>query len=118
MPATPPALIRNRPQRTVTAMLGCASVWGLRRVDAAGARAEGKRRGRRRPEHDRRAQRAAAHRPSRQQSAPDSPSDSITLNIGGSYVLPSTWKVNGQLSPGLTPDVPNFVFGLRASKSF
>ena len=32
--------------------------------------------------------------------------------------MPSGWTVNGQMAAGLTDDSPNFVFGLRASKSF
>lgn len=54
----------------------------------------------------------------KKQRVPGSSSNSTTLNIGGSYVLPSGWTVNGQLAAGLTPDAPNFVFALRASKSF
>lgn len=49
---------------------------------------------------------------------PGSSSNSTTLNIGASYVLPSGWTLNGQLAAGLTPDAPNFVFSLRGSKSF
>lgn len=52
------------------------------------------------------------------QRVPGSSSNSTTLNIGGSYVLPSGWTMNGQLAAGLTPDAPNFVFALRASKAF
>lgn len=47
-----------------------------------------------------------------------SSSNSTTLNIGASYVLPSGWTFNGQLAAGLTPDAPNFVFSLRGSRSF
>lgn len=47
-----------------------------------------------------------------------SSSNTTTLNIGASYALPSGWTLNGQLAAGLTPDAPNFVFGLRASHSF
>ncbi|RDZ26587.1 transporter [Lysobacter silvisoli] len=54
----------------------------------------------------------------KKQRVPGSSSNSTTLNIGGSYVLPSGWTMNGQLAAGLTPDAPNFVFALRASKSF
>lgn len=49
---------------------------------------------------------------------PGSSSNSTALNIGASYVLPSGWTVNGQLAAGLTPDSPNFVFGLRGSRAF
>lgn len=49
---------------------------------------------------------------------PGSSSNSTTLNIGASYVLPSGWTFNGQAAAGLTPDAPNFVFGVRASRSF
>ncbi|MBX9401047.1 hypothetical protein K4L06_06955 [Lysobacter sp. BMK333-48F3] len=49
---------------------------------------------------------------------PGSSSNSTTLNIGASYVLPSGWTLNGQLAAGLTPDAPNFVFSMRGSKSF
>ncbi|OHE84004.1 MAG: hypothetical protein A2579_08445 [Lysobacterales bacterium RIFOXYD1_FULL_69_11] len=49
---------------------------------------------------------------------PGSSSNSTTLNIGATYAMPSGWTVNGQMAAGLTPDSPNFVFGLRASKSF
>lgn len=47
-----------------------------------------------------------------------SSSNSTTLNIGASYVLPSGWTFNGQIAAGLTPDAPNFVFSLRGSRSF
>lgn len=47
-----------------------------------------------------------------------SSSNATTLNIGSTYALPSGWIMNGQLAAGLTPDAPNFVFGLRASHSF
>lgn len=47
-----------------------------------------------------------------------SSSNATTLNIGATYALPSGWTMNGQLAAGLTPDAPNFVFGLRASHSF
>lgn len=49
---------------------------------------------------------------------PGSSSNSTMLNIGASYVLPSGWSFNGQAAAGLTPDAPNFVFGVRASRSF
>lgn len=49
---------------------------------------------------------------------PGSSSNSTTLNLGASYVLPSGWTFNGQLAAGLTPDAPNFVFGVRGAKSF
>lgn len=49
---------------------------------------------------------------------PGSSSNSTTLNLGASYVLPSGWTLNGQLAAGLTPDAPNFVFALRGSRSF
>ena len=47
-----------------------------------------------------------------------SSSNSTALNIGATYALPSGWTLNGQLAAGLTPDAPNFVFGMRASHSF
>jgi len=47
-----------------------------------------------------------------------SSSNSTTLNIGATYALPSGWTLNGQLAAGLTPDAPNFVFGVRASHSY
>ena len=53
-----------------------------------------------------------------QQRIPGSSSNATTLNIGATYALPSGWITNGQLSAGLTPDAPNFVFSLRASRSF
>jgi hypothetical protein len=53
-----------------------------------------------------------------EQRVPGSSSNSTTFNIGASYALPSGWTLNGQLAAGLTPDAPNFVFGLRASHSF
>lgn len=53
-----------------------------------------------------------------EQRVPGSSSNATTLNIGASYALPSGWTLNGQLAAGLTPDAPNFVFGLRASHSF
>lgn len=53
-----------------------------------------------------------------QQRVPGSSSNSTTFNIGATYGLPSGWTLNGQLAAGLTPDAPNFVFGLRASHSF
>lgn len=46
-----------------------------------------------------------------------SSSNSATFNLGGTYVLPSGWTVNGQLGVGLTPDAPNYVLGLRASRA-
>ena len=49
---------------------------------------------------------------------PGSSTNSTTLNIGATYAMPSGWTVNGQMAAGLTDDSPNFVFGLRASKSF
>jgi len=49
---------------------------------------------------------------------PGSSSNSTTLNIGASYVLPSGWTFNGQIAAGLTPDAPNFVFAMRTSRSF
>ncbi|MFD0739708.1 transporter [Lysobacter koreensis] len=55
---------------------------------------------------------------SREQRVAGSSSNSTTLNIGATYALPSGWTINGQLAAGLTPDAPNFVFGLRASHSF
>ncbi|GHA87139.1 transporter [Cognatilysobacter bugurensis] len=53
-----------------------------------------------------------------EQRVPGSSVNATTLNIGASYALPSGWTLNGQLAAGLTPDAPNFVFGLRASHSF
>lgn len=53
-----------------------------------------------------------------EQRVAGSSSNSTTLNIGATYALPSGWTLNGQLAAGLTPDAPNFVFGLRASHSF
>lgn len=53
-----------------------------------------------------------------EQRVPGSSSNSTTFNIGATYGLPSGWTLNGQLAAGLTPDAPNFVFGLRASHSF
>ena len=47
-----------------------------------------------------------------------SSSNTATLNIGATYALPSGWTLNGQLAAGLTPDAPNFVFGVRASHSY
>lgn len=49
---------------------------------------------------------------------PGSSSNSTTLNIGASYVLPSGWTLNGQFAAGLTQDAPNFVFAMRASRPF
>lgn len=49
---------------------------------------------------------------------PGSSSNATTLNLGMSYVLPSGWTFNGQAAAGLTPDAPNFVLGVRASRSF
>lgn len=49
---------------------------------------------------------------------PGSSSNSSTLNIGASYVLPSGWSFNGQAAAGLTPDAPNLVFAVRGSRSF
>lgn len=49
---------------------------------------------------------------------PGSSSNSTALNIGATYALPSGWTMSGQLAAGLTPDAPNFVMGIRASKSF
>jgi hypothetical protein len=49
---------------------------------------------------------------------PGSASNATTLNIGATYALPSGWTFNGQLSAGLTPDAPNFVFGIRATHAF
>jgi hypothetical protein len=49
---------------------------------------------------------------------PGSSSNSTMLNLGMSYVLPSGWTFNGQAAAGLTPDAPNFVLGVRASRSF
>ena len=47
-----------------------------------------------------------------------SSTNTTTFNVGASYVLPSLWTVNGQLTMGLTPDAPNFMFGMRASHAF
>lgn len=49
---------------------------------------------------------------------PGSSSNTTTLNIGATYALPSGWTMSGQLAAGLTPDAPNFVFGIRASHTF
>lgn len=49
---------------------------------------------------------------------PGSASNTTTFNIGASYVLRSGWTFNGQLAAGLTPDAPNFIVGMRASRSF
>lgn len=49
---------------------------------------------------------------------PGSSSNSTAFNIGGTYTLPSGWIFNGQLAAGLTPDAPNFVFGLHASRMY
>ncbi len=49
---------------------------------------------------------------------PGSSSNSTALNIGATYALPSGWTMSSQLAAGLTPDAPNFVMGIRASKSF
>ncbi len=49
---------------------------------------------------------------------PGSSTNATTLNIGATYAMPSGWTVNGQMAAGLTDDSPNFVFGLRASRSF
>lgn len=65
---------------------------------------------------------AATHTRTPQQAewarVPGSSVNSTALNIGASYALPSGWTINSQLAAGLTPDAPNFVFGLRASHSF
>ena len=53
-----------------------------------------------------------------EQRVAGSSSNSSSLNIGATYALPSGWTFNGQLAAGLTPDAPNFVFGLRASRSY
>lgn len=55
---------------------------------------------------------------SEEQRVAGSSSNATTLNIGATYAMPSGWIMNGQLAAGLTPDAPNFVFGLRASHSF
>lgn len=47
-----------------------------------------------------------------------SSTNTATFNVGVSYVLPSLWTINGQLTTGLTPDAPNFMFGVRASHAF
>lgn len=49
---------------------------------------------------------------------PGSASNTTTFNVGASYVLRSGWTFNGQLAAGLTPDAPNFIIGMRASRSF
>ncbi|WP_408951766.1 transporter [Lysobacter sp. Hz 25] len=51
-------------------------------------------------------------------TVPGSSSNSTTLNIGASYVLPSGWTFNAQIAAGLTPDAPNYVLALRTSRSF
>ena len=47
-----------------------------------------------------------------------SSANATTFNVGGTYVLPSGWTVNGQAVLGLSPDAPNYVLGLRASRAF
>jgi outer membrane putative beta-barrel porin/alpha-amylase len=47
-----------------------------------------------------------------------SASNSTALNIGATYAMPSGWIFNGQLAAGLTPDAPNFVFGIRATRAY
>ncbi len=47
-----------------------------------------------------------------------SPANAATFVVGGTYLLPSGWTWSGQLSLGLTPDAPNYVFSLRASHTF
>lgn len=49
---------------------------------------------------------------------PGSSTNTTTFNIGTSYLLPSGWTLNGQLSTGLTPDSPNFVMAFRAAHAF
>jgi len=49
---------------------------------------------------------------------PGSSTNTTTLNIGASYLLPSGWSLNAQLASGLTPDSPNFVMAFRASHAF
>ena len=49
---------------------------------------------------------------------PGSSSNTSSFNVGASYLVPSGWTFNGQLAAGLTPDAPNFVFALRASRPF
>ena len=53
-----------------------------------------------------------------EERVPGSASNATSLNIGASYAWPSGWTWNGQLAAGLTPDAPNFVFALRASRPF
>ncbi len=47
-----------------------------------------------------------------------SSANATTFNVGSTYVLPSGWTVNGQAVIGLSPDAPNYVLGLRASRAF
>lgn len=49
---------------------------------------------------------------------PGSSTNTTTLNLGASYLLPSGWTLNAQLATGLTPDSPNFVMAFRASHAF
>lgn len=47
-----------------------------------------------------------------------SSSNATSLNLGATYALPSGLSINGQIAAGLTPDAPNFVFALRATRAF
>jgi hypothetical protein len=47
-----------------------------------------------------------------------SSSNAATFNVGGTYVLPSGWTINGQAVVGLSPDAPNYVLGVRATRAF
>lgn len=49
---------------------------------------------------------------------PGSSYNNTSFNVGASYLLPSGWSLNGQMSNGLTPDAPNFVMSFRASRGF
>lgn len=47
-----------------------------------------------------------------------SSANAATLNVGGTYVLPSNWTINAMAQMGLSPDAPNYVLGIRASRAF
>jgi hypothetical protein len=53
-----------------------------------------------------------------EQRVAGSASNSTALNIGATYAMPSGWTFNGQVAAGLTPDAPNFVFGIRATRAY
>lgn len=52
------------------------------------------------------------------QRIPGSATNTATLNVGASYLLPSGWNLNGQLANGLSPDAPNYLVSFRASRGF